>query len=98
MFWISRGYKMEECVNSRKTDVSCGNTILALLFKIGQECEDSGWIKINQIESRDWLIPLPGKKPQQQDNAVAVAMDGVGTGSLQPGKVVCEVVADCCAE
>jgi hypothetical protein len=41
---------------------------------------------------------LSGKKPQQQNHAVAVAVDGVRTGPPKPGKVVGEVVADCGAE
>ena len=35
-----------------------------------------------------------GKKPQQQDQAVTIAVDGVRTGSPKAGKMIGEVVAD----
>ena len=65
---------------------------------MGQEREDSGRIEIRQIEPRNRLVPLSGKKPQQQNHAVAVAVDGVRTGPPKAGKVVGEVVADHGAE
>ena len=38
--------------------------------------EDSGWIEIRQVEPRNRLVPLSGKKPQEQNHAVAIAVDG----------------------
>jgi len=85
-------------MNGRKPHVSRGHTVLALLFKVGQESEDSGRVQIRQIEPCNRLISFPGEKPQQQNNAVAVAVDGVRTGSAKAGKVIHEVVADYSAE
>src|SRR5207247_10886009 len=98
MLWIARGHKMKERMNGREPHVSRGHAILALLFQVGQEGQDSGRIKISQIEPCNRLLLLLGKKPQQQNNAVAVAVDGVRTGSPKTGKVIREVVADCSAE
>jgi hypothetical protein len=65
---------------------------------MGQEREDSGRIEIRQVKPRNRLVPLSGKKPQQQNHAVAVAMDGVRAGPPKAGKVVGEVVGDCGSE
>jgi hypothetical protein len=85
-------------MNGGEPDVSCGYAIPALLFKVGQEGEDSGRIQVRQIECRNRLLPLSSKKPQQQNNAVAVAVDGVRTRPPKPGKMICEVVADYSSE
>jgi hypothetical protein len=81
-------------VNGREPDISRGGTIFALLFKVGQEGEDSRWIKVSQIQPGDRLIPLSGKKAEEQNKAIAVAVDGVRAGSPKAGKVVRKVVAD----
>jgi hypothetical protein len=65
---------------------------------MGQEREDSGRIDIRQVEPRNRFFPLSGEKPQQQNNAVAVAVDSVRAGSAKAGKVIREVVADYSAE
>jgi hypothetical protein len=98
MLWISRGHKMKERMNGGEPNVSRGNSVFPFLFQVSQEREDSRRIQIREIESRNWLIPLSGKKAQQQDNAVTVAVDGVRTGSTKAGKMVREVVADYRAE
>jgi hypothetical protein len=84
---------MKEGVNGREPDISRGDTIFALLFKVGQEGEDSRRIKVSQVEPRDRLIPLLGKKPQKQNKAVPVAVDGVRTRSPKVGEMICKVVA-----
>ena len=89
---------MKKRVDSGETDTSRGDDILALLFKMGQEREDSWRIEIRQVEPRNRLVPLSGKKPQKQNHAVAVTVDGVRTGPPKAGKVVGEVVADYGAE
>jgi hypothetical protein len=89
---------MKERVNGRESNVSRGNSVLTLLLKVGQECKDPRRIQIRQVEPRNRLISLSGEEAQQQDNAVAVAVDGVRTGSPKAGKVIREVVADCSAE
>jgi hypothetical protein len=58
----------------------------------------SGRIQIRQVERGNRLLPLLRKKPQQQNHAVAVAVDGVWTGSPKAGKVIREVLADGSAE
>jgi hypothetical protein len=65
MLWITRGHKMKKRMNGRKPHVSRGYTVPALLFKMGQEREDSGRIQIRQIEPCNRLIPPSGEKPQQ---------------------------------
>ena len=98
MLRITRRHKMKERADRGEADISGGDAILALLFKMGQEREDSGRIEIRQVEPRNRLVPLSGKKPQQQNHAVAVTVDGVRTGPPKAGKVVGEVVADYGAE
>ena len=98
MLWIPCCHKMKEGMNGRESHVSRGHAILALLFKVGQKGEDSGRIQIHQVELRNQLFPLLGKKPQQQNNTVAIAVDGVRTGSPEAGKMVREVVANCSTE
>jgi hypothetical protein len=55
---------MKERMNGREADVSCRGAIVALLFQIRQEGEDSGRIQIRQVESRNRLVPLPRQEPQ----------------------------------
>src|SRR5215831_16262326 len=98
MLWVTRGYKMKKRMNGRKSHVSRGHTVLAFLFKVGQEREDTGRVQIRQIEPRNRLIPLSGEKPQQQNDAVAVAVDGVWAGSTKAGQMIREVVPDYSAE
>ena len=89
---------MEKRMNGREAHVSRGHTVLALFLKVSQERENPGRVQIRQIEACNRLIPLPGKKPQQQNNAVAVAVYRVRTGSPKPGKEIREIVADYSAE
>ena len=98
MLRITRSHETKEGMNGGEPDVSCGHSVLALLFKVGEKREDSGWIQIRQVESRNRLFACAGEKPQQQNHAVAVTVDGVRTGSAKAGKVVGEVVADYGAE
>jgi hypothetical protein len=77
---------------AEKAHVSRGHTVLAFLFKVGQE--DSARFQIRQIEPRNRLMSLSGKNQQQQNNAVAVAVDadysaekiGVRSSSTPPGR------------
>jgi hypothetical protein len=89
---------MKERVDRGEADISRGDAILTLLFKMGQEREDSGRIEIRQVEPRYRLVSLSGKKPQEQNYAVAVAVDGMRAGSSKAGKVVRKVFADYGAE
>ena len=56
---------MKERVDGGEADISRGDAILTLLFKMGQEREDSGRIEIRQLKPRNRLVSLPGKKPQE---------------------------------
>jgi hypothetical protein len=98
MLWVPRSRKMKERMNGGEPNVSRGNSVFTLLFQVSQEREDSRRIQIREVESRNRLIPLSGKKAQQQNNAVTVAVDGVRTGSTKARKMVREVVADYGAE
>src|SRR5580700_3130070 len=69
MLWITRGHKMKKRMNGRKSHVSRGHTVLAFLFKVGQEREDPGRVQIRQIKTRNRLAAPSGQKPQQQNNA-----------------------------
>lgn len=70
---------MKERMNGGEPNVTRGNSVFTLLFQVSQEREDSRRIQVREVESRNRLIPLSGKKAPQQDNAVTVAVDGVRT-------------------
>src|SRR5579864_1601711 len=46
MLWVARGHKMKKRMNGRKSHVSRGHTVLAFLFKVGQERKDPGRVQI----------------------------------------------------
>jgi hypothetical protein len=53
---------MKERMNGGEPNVSRGNSVFTLLFQVSQEREDSRRIQIREVESRNRLIPLSGKK------------------------------------
>jgi hypothetical protein len=58
---------------------------IALFLKVGQESKDSRRIEISQIEPRDGNASLLVELSQQQNYAVAIAVDGVWTGAAKAG-------------
>ena len=50
-------------------------------------------LQIRQIEFRYRPLVARREKAKKQNDAVAVTMDGVRTGSAKPGQVIGEVVA-----
>ena len=79
-------------------DVAGGHAILPFFLQVGEKGQDCGRIHVGQIQLWDGLPALAGKKAEQQDDAVAVAVDGVRARSPKPGQVIREVVPDDRAE
>src|SRR3984893_1121047 len=74
-------------------DVSGRHTVLPFLLEVGQNRQDPGWLQILQIEFRYGPLVARREKSEKQHEAVAVTMDGVGTGSANTRQVISEVIA-----
>src|SRR5437867_3963277 len=98
MLGVSRSHEVKECVNGREPDITRGDPVLSALFQIGQKREDSWRVQIGQVEYRDGFLSLLGKMAEQQNDAVAITMDGVGTRSSEAGQVIGKVVTNNGAE
>jgi hypothetical protein len=98
MLGISRSHEVKERVKGREPDITGGDPILSIVFQIGQKRQNSGGIQINQVEHRNGLLSLLGNKAEQQNDAVAITMDGVGTRSSEAGQVIGKVVTNNGAE
>src|SRR3989442_15058016 len=98
MLGISRSHEVKERVNGREPDMTRGDPVLSALLQIRQKREDSGRIQIGQVEYRNGFLSLLGKIAEQQDDAVAITVDSVGTHSSKAGQVIGEVVTDNGAE
>src|SRR5712691_6517467 len=98
MLGISRSHEVKECVNGREPDIARGDPVLSPLFQIGQKREDSWRIQIDQVEHGNGLFSLLRKIAEQQDDAVAITVDRVGTRSSKAGQVIAKVVTNNGAE
>jgi len=56
--------EVEERMYGRKSDVARRHTIFSFLFQIGEERQYTGRIDVNQIELRDSLPAVVGKKAE----------------------------------
>ena len=72
-------------MNGGEPDITGGGPILSIVFQIGQKRQNPGGIQINQVEYRNGLFSLLLNKAEQQNDAVAITMDGVGTCSSEAG-------------
>jgi hypothetical protein len=95
---VPGGDEVKERMYRGKPDVARRHAVLPFLFQVGEKGQDAWGIDIDEIELSDSLFAFGGKKAEQQDDAVPVAVDGVRARSAQPRQMISEVISNDCAE
>jgi hypothetical protein len=80
----------EESVNRGEAHISGRRYIVPLDFKVLKEIQYHRRTEILDIQLDHRAPPLRGNEPQQQDERITIALDGLRTGLTYPRKVIGE--------
>jgi hypothetical protein len=88
----------EESVDGGEPDVARRDAVVALLLQIYKEAEDSAGIEIVHVQITDFDLSIGCHKAEQENQAVAVALNRVRAHPTEPRQMIGEVVPETARE
>jgi hypothetical protein len=89
---MARSDITEEGMNGGEPDIACRHAVVTVLLQVIEKSEDLIRVNVVQVQIAGLALSLPGQEAKQQDQAVSIAQNSIGTEAAQPGKMVHEVV------
>jgi hypothetical protein len=93
VFRIASADTAKEGMDGGKTDITSRHTVLAILLQMSKKRKHPLRLDVIEVQFADLNVLARSHKAKQQNQAVAITVNGVMTHSAKPWKVISEIVA-----